>query len=146
MPRRAFFGVVGVSKLDKILNFVSQIVLTIQKIFLIWISRSFKKGASDNTISYLDKSSPSGSLASDLFWPEIWWDLVKISRGEQRENKYFFNFEQCATTTMYLNYVCYISFGVLRKCFFLLPTLSISKQTCTMCWKDKKKCCFLVNY
>ena len=45
-------------------------------------------GVSDNTISYFD--SPSGSLASDLFWPEIWGDLVKISHGKQRtegENK-----------------------------------------------------------
>ena len=32
---------------------------TIQKKFLIWISRSFKKGASDNTISYFDQSPPS---------------------------------------------------------------------------------------
>ena len=31
---------------------------------------------------------PSGSLAaSDLFWPEIWGDLVKISRGEQRKER-----------------------------------------------------------
>ena len=29
-------------------------LFTIQKVFLIWISRSFKKGASDNTISYFD--------------------------------------------------------------------------------------------
>ena len=41
-------------------------------------------------------SNPSGSLASDSFWPEIWGDLVKISRGEQRTEKtiFFFNFEQ----------------------------------------------------
>ena len=57
--------------------------ITIQKKFLIWISRSFIKGASDNTISYFDQSF-RGSLASYLFWPEIWGDLVKISRGEQR--------------------------------------------------------------
>ena len=29
---------------------------TVQKIFLIWISRSFKNGANDNTISYFDQS------------------------------------------------------------------------------------------
>ena len=39
-------------------------------------------------------------MASDLLWPEIWGDLVKISRGEQtteREqipNYFFLNFEQ----------------------------------------------------
>ena len=32
-------------------------------------------------------TSPSGSLASDLFWPEIWGDLVKKSRGEQRTER-----------------------------------------------------------
>ena len=37
---------------------------------------------------------------SDLFWPEIWGDLVKISRGEQRTEReqiilFFLNFEQC---------------------------------------------------
>ena len=64
---------------------------TIQKIFLIWISRSFKKGASDNTISYFDQSFWfSNLLPLTYFWPEIWEDLVKISRGEQRENMFFF--------------------------------------------------------
>ena len=40
-------------------------------------------------------TSPSGSLASDLFWPGVWEDLVKISRGEQRtesEQIFFFKF------------------------------------------------------
>ena len=32
-------------------------------------------------------TSPSDSLASDLFWPEIWGDLVKISRDEQRTER-----------------------------------------------------------
>ena len=64
---------------------------TIENFFLIWISRYFKKIFSDNTISYFDKSFRfSTSLASDLFWPKIWGDLVKISRREQRENKYIF--------------------------------------------------------
>ena len=40
-------------------------------------------------------TSPSGSLASDLFWPEIWGDLVKISGREQRterEQIFFFKY------------------------------------------------------
>ena len=59
-----------------------------KKKILIWISCSFKKGASDNTISYFEQS-PSGSLASDLVWSliMIWGDLVKISRGEQRTER-----------------------------------------------------------
>ena len=32
-------------------------------------------------------TSPSGSLASDLFRPEIWGYLVKISRREQRTER-----------------------------------------------------------
>ena len=57
--------------------------------FLIWISRSFKKGP---RVPSVILTSRSDSLASDLFWPDIWGDLVRISRGEQRENKYFFFF------------------------------------------------------
>ena len=46
-------------------------------------------------------TSNSGSLASDLFLPQIWGDLVKISRGEHTENRegtnnsFFLNLEQC---------------------------------------------------
>ena len=32
-------------------------------------------------------TSPFGSLASDLFWPEIWGDIVKISHGKQRTER-----------------------------------------------------------
>ena len=63
---------------------------TIQILFLIWIFRSFKKGASDNTISYFNQSFQFSGAASNLFWSEIWGDLVKISRREQRENKWSF--------------------------------------------------------
>ena len=36
-------------------------------------------------------TSHSGSLASDLFWPEIWGDLVNIScGGTEREQIFFF--------------------------------------------------------
>ena len=45
------------------------------------------------TIPWVILTSPSGSLASDLFWSDIWGDLVKISRRKQRtereENKWF---------------------------------------------------------
>ena len=62
-------------------------MITIQKFFLILISRSFKKGASNNTISYFDQSFQFCGL---------WLILVrhlrrsgqKKSRGtENRENK-----------------------------------------------------------
>ena len=52
------------------------------------------------TIPLVILISPSGSLAFDLLWPEIWGDLVKISRGEQRTEReqifFFLNFEQCS--------------------------------------------------
>ena len=71
---------------------------TIQNIFLIWISRSFKKGAIDNTISYFDQSLRFSGL--DLFWSEIWGDLNKTSHGEKRTERsnysFFLNFEQCS--------------------------------------------------
>ena len=44
------YGIVA-SSIFKMCIFIDT---TIQKNFLIWISRSFKKGASDNTISYFD--------------------------------------------------------------------------------------------
>ena len=39
------------------------------------------------TIPQIILTSPSSYLASDLFWPEIWGDLVKISRREQRTER-----------------------------------------------------------
>ena len=37
-------------------------------------------------------TSPSGTLASDLFWSEIWGDLLKISRGEREQLIIFLKF------------------------------------------------------
>ena len=50
-------------------------------------------------------------MASDLFWPEICGDLVKISRGEQRENMsfFFFNFEQWKL-------IMRVKFGKIKHC------------------------------
>ena len=62
--------------------------ITIQKNFLIWISRSFKKVASNKTISYFDQSFQFSGLW--LIWAR---DLGRSGQnkswgnGEQRENK-----------------------------------------------------------
>ena len=47
------------------------------RIFLIWISRSFKKGASDNTISYFDHSFQSSDL----------WFILARDLGRSGQNK-----------------------------------------------------------
>ena len=39
------------------------------------------------TIPLVILTSPSGSLASNLCWSEIWGDLVKISHGERRTER-----------------------------------------------------------
>ena len=60
--------------------------------YLIWISRSFKKGASDNTISFYDQSIRFSGL-----WLILARDLGRSGQNnrELRENKYIFlNFEQ----------------------------------------------------
>ena len=51
--------------------------ITIQKIFLIWISRSFKKGASDNTISYFNQSFQFSGL----------WLFLARDLGRSGQNK-----------------------------------------------------------
>ena len=51
------------------------IISTIQKFFPIWISRSFKKVASDNTISYFDQSFRFSGL-----WPNLARDLGKSGK------------------------------------------------------------------
>ena len=47
------------------------------KKFLIWISSSFKKGASDNTISYFDQSFRSSGL----------WLILARDLGRSGQNK-----------------------------------------------------------
>ena len=64
---------------------------TIKNVFLILISCSLKKGASDNTISYFDQS---------FRFSEIQEDLVKISRGGQRTEREQINiFSKFSTVT-----------------------------------------------
>ena len=68
---------------------------TIQKFFLIWISRSFKKGVSDSTISYFDQSFRFSGL-----WLILARDLGRSGQNkswgaENRESFFFLNFEQC---------------------------------------------------
>ena len=62
--------------------------LTIRNIFLIWISRSFKKVASDNTISYFDQSFRFSGL-----WLILARDLGRSgqnkSLGTEREQIFF---------------------------------------------------------
>ena len=71
------------------------IIVYNSKYFLIWISRSFKKGASDNTISYFDQS----------FWFSGLWLILPRDLGRSGQNKsqrtereqmiiFFFNFQQ----------------------------------------------------
>ena len=72
---------------------IKQVPITIQKNFLIWISCSFKKGASDKTISYFDQSFRFSGLW--LIWPR---DLGRSGQnkswGTEREQIFFFlNFE-----------------------------------------------------
>ena len=50
---------------------------TIEIFFLIWISRSFKKGASDNTISYFEQS----------FWFSGLWLILARNLGRSGQNK-----------------------------------------------------------
>ena len=61
------------------------------KKFLIWISCSFKKGASDKTISYFVQSFWFSGLLTYFGkrFGEIWSKYV-VGNREQRENKYIF--------------------------------------------------------
>ena len=52
-------------------------LITIQIFFLIWISRSFKKVASDNTITYFDQSFRFSGL----------WIILAIDLGRSGQNK-----------------------------------------------------------
>ena len=76
----------------------------------------------------------------DIFFPwKSWWTCGVIVCRSLYHYEYVLVY-------WYLNYVSYISFGVLRKGFFLLYLSSfVSKQKYTMSWKDKKECCFDVN-
>ena len=70
-----------------------RLAFTIQKNFLIWISRSFKKGASDNTISFFDQSFWfSGLTYFGQRFGEIW--SKKVVEIRERTNIFFLNFEQ----------------------------------------------------
>ena len=76
--------------------------ITIQKNFLIWISRSFKKGASYNNISYFDQSFRLSGL-----WLILSRDLGRSGQNKlwgtenrERTNNFFLNFEQCAKSSV----------------------------------------------
>ena len=64
---------------------------TIQNFFLIQISRSFKKGANDNSISYLDQSFRFSGL-----WLILAWYLRRsghnVVGNRERTNIFFLNF------------------------------------------------------
>ena len=69
-----------------------KLVSTIEKKFLIWISRSFKKGASNNTISYFDQFFRFSGLWLILA-RELGRSCRNKSRGtenRERTNDYFF--------------------------------------------------------
>ena len=59
------------------LKYINYIMSTIQKLFLFWISRSLKKGASDNTISYFDQSFRFSGL----------WLILARDLGRSGQNK-----------------------------------------------------------
>ena len=78
------------------------LAFTVQNFFLIWISRFFKKGASDNIISYFDQFFRFFGL----------WLILAIDLGRSGQNKswetenrertnddFFFNFEQWGMNT-----------------------------------------------
>ena len=93
-------------------NHVFMSILTIENFYPIWISRSFKKGASDNTISYFDQSFCFSGL----------WLILARNLGRSGQNKlwgiereliiYLKKFQQCSQISMTL--------GILLFFFFVL--------------------------